>query len=136
MRHRESATRDLGEIGERSPPEHPSPHLTEAELAPLSGVPPASQALEPVFAPDRGLPAPTVVRIGALDPLSQGAPEALAADARAALTEAIALRLDALTALRAVDLPEARLDAMADTAALAERQFRQGAIPLAPYLAS
>ena len=112
--------------------------IAERHLASFSGLPLSTSPFESLYVAESDFPQPVIVRLGGRDPLSTKTQAALARDDRAALEEAITLRLDAIAALRPVveALPEDRLRAMADTAALAERQFRQGAIPIALFLES
>lgn len=125
-------------LAEKSPILSVLSMIAERHLASLSGLALATTPLEPIYGSESDFPPPVIVRLGGRDPLSAKTRAALARDDRAALEEAIALRLDAIAALRPVveALPEDRLRAMAETAALAERQFRQGAISIALFLES
>lgn len=112
--------------------------IADRRLSTFSGLPLATTPLEPVYVSESDFPQPVIVRLGGRDPLSTETRATLAHDDRTALEEAIALRLDAIAALGTVAevLPEDRIRAMAETATLAERQFRQGAIPVALFLES
>lgn len=112
--------------------------IAERRLSTLAGLPHATAPVEAVFPAAGDFPEPVIVRLGGRDPLSTDTRETLGRDDRAVLEEAIARRLDAIRALRVVAaaLPADRIRAMAETAALAERQFRQGAIPVALFLES
>lgn len=112
--------------------------IAERHLASFSGLPLSTSPFESLYVAESDFPQPVIVRLGGRDPLSTKTRAAFVRDDRAVLEETIAQRLDAIAALRPVvgALPEDRLRAMADTAALAERQFRQGAIPIALFLES
>lgn len=125
-------------LAEKSPVLSVLSMIAERHLASFSGLALATTPLESIYGSESDFPPPVIVRLGGRDPLSAKTRAALARDDRAALEEAIALRLEAIAALRPVveALPEERLRAMAETAALAERQFRQGAISIALFLES
>ncbi len=131
-------TSDPATLAENSPTLAVLDMIAERRIASFSGLPLFTSPLESIYMSESDFPQPVIVRLGPRDPLSEKTRVSLARDDRTALEEAIALRLDAIAALRPVveALPEDRLRAMADTAALAERQFRQGAIPIALFLES
>jgi len=112
--------------------------IAERRLSTLSGLPLSTSPLESVYVLESDFPQPVIVRLGGRDPLSKETRASLDRDDREALEEAIALRIDAIAALGTVAeaLPEDRIRAMAETAELAERQFRQGAISIALFLES
>lgn len=131
-------TTDPATLAEKSPILSVLSMIAERHLASFSGLPPSTAPFESIYVSESDFPQPVIVRLGGRDPLSTKTRAALTCDDRAVLEEAIALRLDAIAALRPVveALPEDRLRAMAETAALAERQFRQGAISIALFLES
>ncbi len=110
--------------------------IAERRLSTLSGLPLTTTPFESVYVSESDFPQPVIIRLGGRDPLSKETKTSLARDDRTALEETIALRLDVIAALStaAAALPEDRILAMAETAALAERQFRQGAISIALFL--
>ena len=110
--------------------------IAERRLSSLSGLPHATTPLEAIYVSESGFPQPVIIWLGGRDPLSRQTKASLAQDDRAALEETIALRLDAIASLGTVAtaLPEDRIRAMSETAELAERQFRQGAISIALFL--
>lgn len=85
---------------------------------------------EPVFVEPDSLPSNTALLLAAKDRLSAQA--ALQENARRALAEAIQRRLEAIAALQPIlqGFPEESLARMLAAADLAERQYRQGAVPL------
>lgn len=129
---------DPAVLVERSPILSVLGMIAERRLSTLSALPLFTTPLEPLYVSENDFPEAAIVRLGGRDPLSTETRAALVRDDRVVVKEAIALRLDAIAALRPVveALPEDRLRTMADTAALAERQFRQGAIPIALFLES
>ena len=131
-------TTDPALLAEKSPILSVLNMIAERHLASFSGLPLSTSPFESLYVAESDFPQPVIVRLGGRDPLSTKTRAALVRDDRTVLEETIALRLDAIAALRPVlgALPEDRLHAMADTAALAERQFRQGAIPIALFLES
>lgn len=112
--------------------------IAERRLSTLSGLPLSTTPLESVYVSESDFPQPVIVRLGGRDPLSTETGASLDRDDHAALEEAIAIRLDAIAALSTIAeaLPEERIRPMAETAELAERQFRQGAISIALFLES
>ena len=131
-------TTDPATLAEKSPILSVLSMIAERQLASFSGLPLSTAPFESVYVAESDFPQPVIVRLGGRDPLSTKTRAALARDDLAALEEAITIRLDAIGALRPVveALPEDRLRAMAETAALAERQFRQGAVSIALFLQS
>jgi len=110
--------------------------LAERRLAGFEPFDPSAPDLAALFVEAESLPASTFVRYGGQDRFSPDTREDLRRDARAALTEAIQRRLDAIAALQplAQVFPSEKIDRITEAAELAGRQYRQGAIPLGLFL--
>lgn len=110
--------------------------LSERHLSTLTGLPHATLPLDPMFQAAGDFPEPVVVRLGGSHPLAATTSATLHRDQLSMLKEAIARKLDAIAAQRRFmnTLPDERLRAVSESAALAGRQFQQGAISPSLFL--
>jgi hypothetical protein len=104
--------------------------LTERRLASLDSLDFSQPSWEPVFVEPDSPPANVRVPFVGQDRFSDRA--GLQENARLALVEAIQRRLDAIASLQRIlhGFPEEKLARMLAVAELADRQYRQGAIPI------
>jgi hypothetical protein len=104
--------------------------MVERRVSPLTALAFQSEALQTTWSDLWPLPDPVMLRWGGRDPLSEKSrKEAIEAD-KTTLTEFIQRRLDSIAAWRQAEasVSSARLERMQAAAALAFRQYRQGAI--------
>lgn len=106
--------------------------LAARRLASLDSVDQSPPAFEPLFVEEKSAPPNKLTRLGGQDRFSKNIRADLREQAACSLTEAIQRRLDALAALQplARAFPEDQLARMLAAAELADRQYRQGAIPI------
>ncbi len=106
--------------------------LNARRLALLEPLDQAAPAFEPLFLEEKSVPGNKLTRLGRADRFSSKIQADTREDALFSLTEAIQRRLDAIAALQPLvrAFPEDKLARMLAAAELADRQYRQGAIPI------
>lgn len=106
--------------------------LAERRLASLDPVEQAAPTFTPLFITEESIPTNRVVRLGLQDRFSQRAKNGIREINRLALAEVIQRRLDVIAALQPIlnAFPKENITTMAAAAELADRQYRQGAIPI------
>ena len=106
--------------------------LAERRLAAMEPLDDRSRIFAPVFTEGDSAPLNTLTKLGRQDRFSQKPRADLRDQAAFALTEAIQRRLDAIAALQPLvqAFPEDKLARMIAAAELADRQYRQGALPI------
>lgn len=106
--------------------------LAERRLAALEPLDQAAPVFEPVFVAGEPSPANNLTNLGRQDRFSPKTRARIHEQTLLALTEAIQRRLDAIAAIEPLvrAFPEDKLARMIAAADLADRQYRQGAIPI------
>lgn len=112
--------------------------LAERRVTPLAALPMQSESLSANWSEAEAVPEPAFVRWGGRDPFSPKTKAEIMDADRMVLTEFIQRRLDRIAAWRLAEtaVSAARLDKMQAAAALAFRQYRQGAIPISLLIES
>jgi len=130
------ASADAAALADASPVRRVLDLLAERRFAALEMPDPSPPDIAPVFVDGDSLPVNIVTRHAVPDRFSSKTLEDMRRDDRAALVEAIQRRLDAIAALQPLvqAFPQEKIARMMEAADLAERQYRQGAIPLGLFL--